>query len=132
MLWVLDSIAPFESRSMPVADRRGKAASPLVDGSAQRWKVTGGLGAMVVAAAASLFQLFGASDLKAQAIAVAVASGVLGIALLLLVRCPSCGRSLGAWAFRTGSLTTWHEALVEVVACPYCGHEAGRGGGARR
>jgi hypothetical protein len=77
---------------------------------------------MVVAAAASIFQLVGPSELKVPAIAVAVASGLLGIAVLLAVRCPSCGRSLGLWAFRTGSLTTWHDRLVEASACPFCGH----------
>ena len=53
---------------------------------------------------------------------VAVASGLVGIAVMLLVRCPGCGHSLGLWAFRTGSLTTWHERLMKVAACSACGH----------
>jgi hypothetical protein len=109
--------------------KRGKqAATPLVDASAQRWKVTVGLGGMAVAAVASLLQLFGPAELKTAAIAVAVVSGLLGIASLLAVSCPSCGRSLVVWAFRTGSLTSWHDALVEVAACPYCGHVPADGG----
>jgi hypothetical protein len=108
--------------------KRGKQATPLVDASGQRWKVTLGLGAMALAAAASIFQLVGPSQLKTPAIAVAIVAGLLAIATLLAVSCPSCGRSLVVWAFRTGSLTTWHEALVEVAACPYCGHVPADGG----
>jgi hypothetical protein len=103
---------------------RGRRQEPLVAGSGQAWKVTLGIGGMVVAAAASIIQLLAPPELKSPAIAVALASGVLGIAALLAVRCPRCGRSLAVWAWRTGSLTTWHETLVEARACPYCDYEA--------
>jgi hypothetical protein len=116
---------------MAVREKGGGKGAPLVAGSRQAWKVTLGLGALVVAAVASVLQLVGPGHLKDLAIAAAVASGALGIAALVSVRCPRCRRSLGVWAFRSGSLTTWHEALVEVAACPYCGREAedGRAGG---
>jgi Zn ribbon nucleic-acid-binding protein len=117
--WAIQEGAAMEKRAK---------ATPLVAGSKQAWRVTLGIGAMVVAAAASIFQLVGPSELKGPAIGVAIASGLLGIAALLAVRCPSCGRSLGLWAFRTGTLTTWHERLVEARACPYCGHAAADAG----
>jgi hypothetical protein len=110
---------------MPTMGRRGGAGAPLVAGTGQDWKVKAGVGGMLVAAVASVVQFLGPGELRGQAIAVAIASGLLGILVLLWVKCPRCGRSLGAWAFRTGSLTTWHEALVEAEACPYCGHRAG-------
>jgi Zn ribbon nucleic-acid-binding protein len=80
---------------------------------------------MLVAAIGSVVQFLGPAELKGPVIAVAIVSGVVGILFLLAVRCPRCARSLGAWAFRTGSLTTWHEALVEAAECPHCGHRAG-------
>jgi Zn ribbon nucleic-acid-binding protein len=101
---------------------RGTKGPPLVAGSGQGWKVTLGIGALLVAAAASIFQLVGPSELRTPAIAAAIASGLLGILAMLAVRCPSCGRSLGLWAFQTGTLTTWHERLVEAPECPSCGH----------
>jgi DNA-directed RNA polymerase subunit RPC12/RpoP len=110
---------------MATTGRRGGAGAPLVAGTGQAWKVTAGIGAMVVAAVGSVVQFLGPGELRGQVIAVAIAAGLAGIAVLLWVRCPRCGRSLGAWAFQTGSLTTWHEALVEASACPYCGHRAG-------
>jgi hypothetical protein len=111
---------------------RGSKGTPLVAASGQGWKVTAGIGALIVAAAASLLQLLGPPEAKVPAIGVAIASGLLGLVALLAVRCPSCGRSLGLWAFRTGSLTTWHESLVEVPACPYCGHRGEDAAGPRR
>jgi hypothetical protein len=109
---------------MATTGRRG-AGNPLVAGTGQAWKVTAGVGGMLVAAVASVGQFLGPAELRGQVIAVAIAAGLLGIVVLLWVQCPKCGRSLGAWAFRTGSLTTWHEALVEARECPYCGHRAG-------
>lgn len=105
-----------------MAKRLETKETPLVAGSGQSGKLELGIGAMVVAAVASIAQLVGPVELKNPAIVVAVASGLLGIGALLLVRCPSCGHSLGLWAFRTGSLTTWHERLLKVAACPSCGH----------
>ena len=103
---------------------RGTKGPPLVVGSGQGWKVTLGLGALLVAALGSIFQLVGPPALKTPAIAVAIASGLLAVVAMLAVRCPSCGRSLGLWAFQTGTLTTWHERLVEAPECPSCGHRA--------
>jgi Zn ribbon nucleic-acid-binding protein len=103
---------------------RATRRPPLVEGSGQGWKVTLGIGALLVAAAGSIFQLFGPSELRTPVIAAAIAAGLVGIAAMLAVRCPSCGRSLGLWAFRTGTLTTWHDRLVEAPECPSCGHRA--------
>ena len=50
-----------------------------------------------------------------------IVTGFLGIATLLTIRCPGCDLSLAVWAFQNGSLTTWHERLVELKACPTCG-----------
>jgi Zn ribbon nucleic-acid-binding protein len=109
---------------MATSGRRGGAGAPLVAGTGQAWKLTAGIGGLLVAAVASVVQFVGPSELRGQAVAVAIAAGLLGVVVLLSVRCPRCARSLGAWAFRTGSLTTWHEALVEARECPYCGHRA--------
>lgn len=95
---------------------------PLVAGSGQSGKVEFGIGALIVAAVASIVQLVGPSTLKTPAIVAAVVAGLAGINALLLVRCPSCGHSLGLWAVRTGGLTGWSEKLEKVTACPSCGH----------
>ena len=113
-------------------EKRGAKTTPLVTASGQAWKVTFGIGAMFVAAAASILQLFGPPELKSLGIAVAAVTGGVGIASVFGVRCPSCGRSLGYWAARAGSLTTWHEKLVEAAVCPYCGHTAAGSAGGRR
>lgn len=115
-----------------MAQPRRTKGPPLVAGSGQAWKVTFGIGALVVAAAASIFQLVSPTDLRTPAIAIAIASGVVGAVAMLAVRCPGCGRSLGLWAFRTGGLTTWHERLVETQDCPSCGHRAEGATGGRR
>lgn len=108
-----------------MAKTRKTKGPPLVAGSGQAWKVTAGIGALVVAAAASIFQFVAPDAMKTPAIAVVIASGVLGGLSILAVGCPSCRRSLGLWAFQTGSLTTWHERLVEAEECPFCSHRAG-------
>lgn len=115
-----------------MAQPRRTKGPPLVAGSGQGWKVTSGIGALMVAAAASIFQLVAPAELRAPAIAIAIASGVVAAVAMLAVRCPGCERSLGLWAFRTGSLTTWHERLVEAQECPSCGHRAEGEAGGRR
>lgn len=112
--------------------KRGTRAAPLVEASGQRGKLTWGIGAMVVAAVASVAQLVGPPELKTIGIAVAAVTGGIGIALAYAVRCPRCGRSLAAWAFREGSLSTWHEKLVEVRECPHCGHSVAEADAGRR
>jgi len=118
-----------------VAKKREKMSvpksAPLVAASGQAWKVTLGIGAMTVAAAASILQFVGPAAVKDPAIGVAIGTGLAGIAALMAVRCPRCDHSLAVWAFRTGSLTTWHERLAEVTACPSCGHAVAQGAGDR-
>ena len=94
----------------------------LVAATKQGWKVMAGLAGITVAAIASVLQLVGPASLKEQAIGLAMGTGFLGIAALVAVRCPECETSLVVWAFRTGTLTTWRERLVELTACPSCGH----------
>lgn len=105
-----------------MAQLRGTKGPPLVAGTRQAWKVTFGLGGLIVAAVASVAQLVAPAELKAPVIGLAIGSGAVAIVAMLTVRCPSCGRSLGLWAFQTGTLTTWHERLVEATECPSCGH----------
>jgi hypothetical protein len=98
--------------------------APLVAGSGQAWKITAGIVSMGVAAIAGGIQLLGPPELRDVAVLVVLAASVFAVAVLWWVRCPRCGRSLGVWAVRTGSLTTWHEELTTVAACPDCGCSA--------
>lgn len=104
-----------------MANRQEPEAPPLVAGSGQSWKVTFGTSAMGVAVVASIVHLFGPAELEPIALAVSIGPGLVGIFALIQIRCPRCNTSLGFWAFRTGSLTTWHERLGKVSACPSCG-----------
>jgi len=109
-----------------VANRHEPEGPPLVAGSGQSWKVTFGLGAMGVAAVASVVHLLGPASFKPIALAFSVGPGLVGIFSLTQIRCPRCNKSLAVWAFRTGSLTTWAERLEKVSACPFCGCTAAR------
>lgn len=117
---------------VPARGQRGAGGPRLVEATGQAWKVTTGIRGLVIAAFASVAQFFVPAELKTPIVVLAVATGAIGITALVAVRCPRCGRSLGGWAFRTGSLTSWHEALVELRACPHCGLRPPDDAGGRR
>ncbi len=53
---------------------------------------------------------------------VVLAFGIVGVAAEWSIRCPKCRRSLGWWAYSTGSPTKARAMLVNATECPYCGY----------
>jgi hypothetical protein len=104
-----------------------RVPSTLLSATRQGWKLTVSTMALVGAGVAGGIQLLGPLEWKLIAADAAIASGIVGLATAMMIRCPSCRKSLGLWAMRTQRLMRWHDVLSNLQACPHCGRSAREG-----
>ncbi len=93
----------------------------FIAATGQGWKSTLGWIALLISGAAAVVQFLGPDETTGYAYWVVIVSGSVGVAAEWSIRCPKCRRSVGWWAYSTGTAANARDMLENAPACPRCG-----------
>lgn len=86
----------------------------------QEWKLACALGLLCVGAVLAVIQLVGPREIRLIVADLIIVVGLVGVGMVIAIRCPHCHKSLGWWAFRGPRAKHALDALRDRTTCPRC------------